>query len=109
MDDQGVVLEYISIFFSFFFYPWNIFYSYISYTLCHKSVSSGGCVRLSDKTLYFIYFAFCDSQSHAVTVTPTVLYSPIIYLSPSIIILALAYVWCTFDILVLGFVTPCVF
>ena len=38
-------------------------------------------VRLSDKTLYF---TFCDSQSHVVTVTPTVLYSPIIYLSPSI-------------------------
>ena len=69
----------------------------------------GGSVGLSDKTLNFIYFAFCDSQSRAVTVTPTVLYSPTIYLSPSIIILALAYVWCTFDILVLGFVTPCVF
>ena len=42
-----------------------------------------GIVEFSDKTLYF---AFCDTQSHAVTMTAIVLHSYIIYLPPLIII-----------------------
>ena len=54
-------------------------------------------VEFSDKTLYF---AFCDTQSHAVTVTTIVLHSYIIYLPPLIVISMLVYVWCTFEILI---------
>ena len=44
------------------------------------------------------FSAFCDTQSHVVTVTTIVLYFPFIYLPPSIIILVPAYVWCTSEI-----------
>ena len=54
-------------------------------------------VEFSDKTLYF---AFCDTQSHSVTMTTIVLHSYIIYLPPLIVISMLAYVWCTFEILI---------
>ena len=101
-----IMMEWsIHFLFSFLFYSWNIFLylHFISSTLwyillfCHKSVSSGGCVEFSDKTLYF---AFCDTQSHAVTMTTSVLHSYIIYLPPLIVISILAYVWCTFEILI---------